>query len=71
MSKVAIITNEQRDSLLNLKLNDTTYFNPIKDANNNWVIGKGEIEQCTNEGFEFLNDLELTEHEPIVNELPT
>ena len=70
MGKVAIITVGQKNSLLNQRLDKETYFNPTKNANDKWVISKEEIEQCTNEGFEFLNDLELTEHEPIVSELP-
>lgn len=70
MGKVAIITVGQKNSLLNQKLDGVTYFNPTKNANGKWVISEEEIEQCNLEGFEFLNDLELTDHEPIVSELP-
>ncbi len=70
MSKVAIISVSQKNSLLNQRLDSETYFNPTKNANGKWVISKEEIEQCINEGFEFLNDLELTEHNPVVSEMP-
>lgn len=70
MGLVVIITEKQKNLLLGKKLDNTSFFNPILNANGKWVVSKEEIEQCTNESFGFLNDLELTEHNPVVSEMP-
>ena len=71
MGKLAIITDEIKELLVGKKYDSDSYFRPTNNANGRWVVGEEEIRDCTNEGFEFLNDLELTDHEPIVSELPT
>lgn len=61
---VAIITIEQKNLLLGQQYASDSYFNPIQDLDNNWVISKEEIEQNTNENFSWLTNLELIEYKP-------
>ena len=62
MSLVAIITEYQRGALTGKSYDGVSKFNPTKDGNGDYFISQEEIDQCTVKGFEFINDLELTEH---------
>jgi hypothetical protein len=61
---VAIITMEQKNLLLGQQYAADSYFNPIQDLNDNWIISKEEIEQNINEKFSWLTNLELIEYKP-------
>ena len=61
---IAILTLEQKDLLIGQQYTTDSFFNPIQDFNNNWVISQEEIQQNTNEAFSWLADLELTEYKP-------
>jgi hypothetical protein len=70
MGKVAVLTQAQRNMLINKRYNNGSFFNPIKDANGNWIVSKEEIDLCNEAEFYFIKDLELTEHEPIPDDGP-
>lgn len=55
---IAIITEEQKNTLINLTYDDVSFFNPIQDVNNNWVISQEEIE---------LSNLQWLKALPLVN----
>ena len=57
---IAIITQEQRDSIFGQKLDGVTYFNPQLDYNGKWYISSEEIEQTTDPNFLWVKDLALT-----------
>ena len=59
---VAIITEEQKDQLVGQKWTDDTFFNPIQDCNDNWVISEEEVQGNTNTNFSWVNSLTLTEY---------
>jgi hypothetical protein len=61
---IVIITEEQKNLLVNKKYDEVTYFNPVQDIDDNWVVSKEEIDACTKSEFYFLRDLPLTEHRP-------
>lgn len=63
MIQVAILTEEQKDTLIGQLYAPDIYFNPIQDLNNNWIISITEIQQCNNE-FSWVKDLELIPYEP-------
>lgn len=44
---VRLLTIGQKDSLINQKWNNDTYFNPIQDASGNWIISNEEYYGCT------------------------
>lgn len=71
MIQVAILTEEQKDLLLGQQYTIDSYFNPIQDLNDNWIISEEEINQCDNE-YIWVKDLELIDYEPkhfIINEM--
>lgn len=64
--KVAIITQEQKDLITGRKFVKSVFFNPVKDADYNWVISETEINNCINKDFLFLKELKLIEYnEPL------
>ena len=51
MIKVALLTIEQKDLLIGKEFDKDSYFGPIQDNNDNWVISQTEINLCNNEEF--------------------
>ena len=69
MIQVGLLTIEQKDELIGQLYTEDSYFNPIQDDNNNWIISVEEIEFCTVEQFMWVKDLPLIEYVPKVIEL--
>jgi hypothetical protein len=67
---VGLLTIEQKDLLVGQLFDEDSYFNPIQDDNNNWIISIEEIEQNQNPSFVWLQDLEMIIFVPKVNPLP-
>lgn len=61
---VGILNQEQKDSLVGQLYTDDSYFNPIQDFYDNWIISTEEMINCTNEQFAWVKDLELIEYKP-------
>jgi len=61
---VGLLTVEQKDSLLIQLYAPDSYFNPIQDLNDNWIISVEEMANCTNEEFIWVKDLPLIIYEP-------
>lgn len=40
------LTQEQKDLLSGVYYDNESFFNPIQDANDNWVISEEEVSQC-------------------------
>jgi hypothetical protein len=56
---VGLLIEEQKNSLIGVLYCPDSYFNPILDANNNWVISREEMEFCINPDYLWVKDLEL------------
>lgn len=56
---IAILTLEQKNQLLGLTYDGVSFFNPIQDRNNNWVISQEEINQSS---LQWLKELPLIEY---------
>jgi len=61
---VGLLNQEQKDSLVGQLYTDDSYFNPIQDADDNWIISTEEIINCTNEKFMWVKELELITYVP-------
>ena len=61
---VGLLTVKQKDSLLLQEFAPDSYFNPIQDLNDNWIISVEEMANCTNEEFIWVKDLPLIIYEP-------
>lgn len=62
--KVAILTTKQKDELSGQAYVPDSFFNPIQDKNDNWVISDEEITNCQNESFLWIKNLELIDYTP-------
>lgn len=67
---VALLTTEQKDSLVGVEYAPDSFFNPIQDKNGNWIISLEEVEQCVNTDFMWVKELPLIEYEPVIIDLP-
>jgi hypothetical protein len=63
---VALLTQEQADSLRGAEFVAGNYFNPIQDADGNWIISVEEVEQTS---IEWVKHLPLIEYNPNYPEL--
>jgi hypothetical protein len=63
LTYVGLLTVEQKDQLVGQLYAPCSYYNPIQDFNDNWIISVEEIE-CENEQFVWLKDLHLIPYNP-------
>lgn len=61
---VGLLNVEQKESLIGKIYTEDSYFNPIQDIDNNWVISTEEIKYCTNPEFIWVKELPLIEYNP-------
>jgi hypothetical protein len=64
MIQVGLLTESQKDSLFGQLYDDDSYFNPIQDDFDNWIISVEEMEFCVNSEFQWVKDLPLIEYKP-------
>jgi hypothetical protein len=64
MIQVGLLTQAQKNELVGQWYAPDSYFNPIEDADNNWVISQEEMSQCVNPDFLWVKDLPLIEYKP-------
>jgi hypothetical protein len=62
--KVGLLTLEQKYEIAGQLYAEDSYFNPIEDINNDWVISTEEMEKCVNSNFLWVKDLPLIDYEP-------
>jgi hypothetical protein len=64
MIHVGLLTEVQKDELVGQMYDEDSYFNPIQDLNDNWIISVEEIDQCVNPEFMWVKELPLIPYEP-------
>ena len=66
---VGLLTIKQKDLVVGQEYTTDSYFNPIQDLNDNWVISIEEMEYCTNVDYLWVKDLTLIEYvpKPVIN----
>lgn len=67
---VGLLTVEQKDELVGQMYAPDSYFNPIQDNADNWVISIEEMEYNINPVYAWVKDLELILYVPKENPLP-
>ena len=60
---VGILTEEQKDSIAGQQFTTDSFFNPIQDKLDNWIISVEEMAYCTNSTFLWVKDLDLIPYE--------
>lgn len=64
MTHVGLLTETQKDSLVGQLYAEDSYYNPIQDLYDNWIISVEEMEFTVNSEFLWVKDLPLIEYEP-------
>lgn len=64
MIQVGLLTELEKEALINQLYAPDSYFNPIQDKDDNWVISIEEINQCINIDFIWVKELPLIEWNP-------
>jgi hypothetical protein len=67
---VGLLTEQQKDQLIGQWYAPDSYFNPIQDLNDNWIISTEEMFYCVNPEFMWVKDLDLIIYEPKVYPFP-
>jgi hypothetical protein len=62
----AVLTFEQKESLIGKYYNSSSIFNPIQDFYDNWVIFDAEFLTTVPE-FNWVNQLPIIEYVPKIN----
>ncbi len=60
---VGILTEEQKNSIVGQQFTTDSFFNPIQDKLDNWIISVEEMAYCTNEPFLWVKDIDLIPYE--------
>lgn len=69
-SYVGLLTLSQKNELTGQIYATDSYFYPIQDLNDNWVISIEEMEYCTNPSFSWVSNLDVIIFEPKPDVLP-
>jgi hypothetical protein len=64
MTQVGLLTETQKDSLIGQLYDEDSYFNPIADLFDQWIISIEEMDFCVNPEFQWVKDLPLIEYVP-------
>ena len=64
MTQVGLLTETQKDSLIGQLYDEDSYFNPIQDDFDQWIISVEEMEFCVNPEFAWVKDLPLIKYVP-------
>ena len=61
---VYLLTEHQKESLTGKCYFNGTLFNPIQDAEDNWIISEEEVNLATYEDILWVKDLPTIEYNP-------
>lgn len=64
LTYVGLLTELQKDELVGQWYAPDSYFNPLQDIDENWIISVEEMNQCINSDFMWVKDLPLIEYKP-------
>ena len=61
---VGLLTEVQKNELIGVAYAPDSFYNPIQDLNDNWIISVEEIANTINPATEWVKDLPLTIYIP-------
>lgn len=64
MILVGLLTIDQYDQIVGQMFDEDSFFNPLQDSNDDWIISEEEINFCTNPEFSWVKNLPLIEYLP-------
>lgn len=59
-----LLTVEQAQSLQGQTWQPDSYFNPIQDADGNWIVSVEEIAYCSNPDYLWIKELDMIHFTP-------
>jgi hypothetical protein len=62
--KVGLLTLEQKNLLVSKEFQQNCFFNPVQDADNNWVITTEEMYHNQDPDYSWLLTLPLVDYNP-------
>lgn len=62
--EVVLLTETQKQEIENKKFAIDSYFNPIQDKDNNWIISVEEQDLCINPDFDWIKRCPRIEYKP-------
>lgn len=62
---VRLLTIEQRNLLAGKSFNYSSKFNPIQDADGNWIISEEEVRQNIYSKYDWIKELPVIEFKPV------
>lgn len=62
--EVLLLTEQQKELLIGNIYTDDSYFNPIQDIDDNWIISFEERDYLTNNEFIWVKNLPIIEYKP-------
>ena len=67
---VGLLTETQKDELVGQMYAPDSFFNPIQDNADNWVISVEEMQYCINPNYMWVQELPLILYVPKENPFP-
>jgi hypothetical protein len=64
MIQVGLLTESQKNELVGQLYDEDSYFNPIQDILDQWIISTEEMDFCVNPVFEWVKTLPLIDYKP-------
>jgi len=64
MIQVGLLTESQKNEIVGQLYDEDSYFNPIQDDFDQWIISTEEMEFCVNPEFIWVKTLPLIEYKP-------
>jgi hypothetical protein len=61
---VGLLTEQQKDLLVGQMYDEDSFFNPILDFYDQYIISVEEMEFCVNPEFAWVKDLPLIDYKP-------
>lgn len=62
--QVILLSQEQQQEIEGKRFAIDSYFNPIQDADENWIISIEEQEECTHPDFQWIKQCPRIEYKP-------
>ena len=62
--QVGLLTETEKNQLVGQTYDTDSYFNPIQDIDDNWIISIEEMEYNINPEFMWVKDLPLITYNP-------
>ena len=64
MTQVGLLKESQKNEIVGQLYDDDSYFNPIQDILDQWIISTEEMEFCVNPEFQWVKTLPLIDYKP-------